>query len=87
MVEVITSALELGVDLLIMDDVRARAAAEMSGLSPRGTLWLLVKAVKEKLLSFDGFLATLEAITRHGFYLREELYLKAIKEARKFSGS
>jgi len=82
-VEVITLALELGVDLIIMDDARARAAAEMSGLSPRGTLWLLLKAVKENLLSFDGFLATLEAITRHGFYLREELYLRVIREARK----
>jgi predicted nucleic acid-binding protein len=85
--EVISLALELGIDLLIMDDARARAAAEMAGLRPRGTLWLLLQAVKRNLLSFDGFLASLEAITHHGFYLREEQYLRVIREARRFSGS
>jgi len=84
-IEVISLALEVGVDLLIMDDARARAVAEMAGLSPRGTLWLLLKAVKENVLSFDSFLATLEAITRHGFYLGEELYLRVIREARRLS--
>ena len=86
-VEVISLALESGIDLLIMDDARARAAAEMAGLRPRGTLWLLLEAVKENLLSFDGFLATLEAITNHGFYLREDLYLRVIREARRLSGA
>jgi predicted nucleic acid-binding protein len=85
-VEVITLALELGVDLIIMDDARARAAAEIAGLKPRGTLWLLLEATKKKLLGFDDFLATLEALTHHGFYLREDLYLKVIREARKISG-
>ena len=84
-VEVISLALESGIGLLIMDDARARAVAEMAGLSPRGTLWLLLKAVKENLLSFDSFLTTLEAITRHGFYLGEELYLRVIREARRLS--
>lgn len=82
-VEVISLALETGIDLLIMDDARARAAAEMAGLSPRGTLWLLLEAVKQNLLSFDEFLGTLQTITRNGFYLREDLYLRAIKEARR----
>ena len=86
-VEVISLALESGIDLLIMDDARARAAAEIAGLRPRGTLWLLLEGTKKNLLSFDDFLATLEAITQHGFYLREELYLRVIREARRFTGS
>ena len=86
-VEVISLALESGIDLLIMDDARARAVAEMAGLKPRGTLWLLLEGIKGNLLGFDGFLASLEAITHHGFYLREDLYLKVIREARRLTGS
>jgi hypothetical protein len=37
------------------------------------------------LLTFDGFLATLETMAHHGFYLREDLYLRAIREARRLS--
>jgi predicted nucleic acid-binding protein len=70
-----------------MDDSRARAAAEIAGLKPRGTLWLLLEAIKKNALSFDDFLATIEAITNQGFYLREDLYLRVIREARRLTGS
>jgi predicted nucleic acid-binding protein len=86
-VEVISLALEARIDLLIMDDAKARAAAELAGLKPRGTLWLLLEAIKRKRLSFDEFLATLEAITNQGFYLREDLYVRVIREARRLTGS
>jgi predicted nucleic acid-binding protein len=84
-VEVISLAVESGIETLLIDDARGRATAEMAGLKPRGTLWLILRAVKENLLSFDGFLATLEAMARHGFYLREDLFLRAIREARRLS--
>ena len=80
-------ALEAGINLLIMDDSRARAAAEIAGLKPRGTLWLLLEAIKKNALSFDDFFATIEAITNQGFYLREDLYLRVIREARRLTGS
>jgi len=83
--EVFSQALESGIHLLMMDDARARAVGEMAGLRPRGTMWLLLEAVKENLLNFDGFLATLDTITHHGFYVREELYLRVIREARRLS--
>lgn len=86
-VEVISLALEAKIDLLIMDDAKARAAAELAGLRPRGTLWLLLEAIKRNRLSFDEFLATLEAITNQGFYLREDLYVRVIREARRLTGS
>jgi predicted nucleic acid-binding protein len=85
-VEAISLALESGIETLLMDDARGRAAAEMAGLKPRGTLWLILRAVRTNQLSFDGFLATLEALAHHGFYLREDLYLRAIREARRLSG-
>ncbi len=84
-VEAISLAVESGIETLLMDDSRGRAAAEIAGLKPRGTLWLMLRAVKENLLPFDGFLVTLEAMAHHGFYLREDLYLRAIREARRLS--
>ena len=64
----------------------ARAASEMAGLRSIGALWLILKAVKNQLLNFDQFLSTLEDIIHSGFYLKEEVYLKAIRRARELSG-
>jgi predicted nucleic acid-binding protein len=86
-VEVISLALEAGIDLLIMDDAKARAAAEVAGLKARGTLWLLLEAIKRNRLSFDDLLAALEAITDQGFYLREGVYVRVIREARRLTES
>ncbi len=83
--EVISLALEAGIKTVLMDDAKARTAAELAGLNPRGTVWVMLKALENDLLSFDGFLQALEDITNSGFYLREDIYLRVIREARKIS--
>ena len=85
--EVISLALETGIKTVLMDDVKARTAAELAGLSPKGTIWLLLKAVKRKILDFDQFLVALEAIVRSGFYIKEDVFLKAVVTARNFSST
>ena len=85
-VEVISLAREKGIETVLMDDAKARAASEMAGLNPIGILWLMLKAVKNRLLNFDQFLSTLEDIVQSGFYLKEEVYLKAVRKARELSG-
>jgi predicted nucleic acid-binding protein len=85
-VDVISLAREKGIETVLMDDAKARAASEMAGLKPIGTLWLMLKAVKDHLLNFDQFLSSLEDIIRSGFYLKEEVYLKAVRKARELSG-
>jgi predicted nucleic acid-binding protein len=84
-VEVISLAKEKGIEAVLMDDVKARAASEMAGLRPIGTLWLMLKAVNSHMLDFDEFLSVLEDIIQSGFYLKEEVYLKAVRKARKLS--
>ena len=84
--EVISLAKEKGIEEVLIDDAKARAASEMAGLKPIGTLWLILKAVKDHLLTFDQFLSTLEDIVQSGFYLREEVYLKVVRKARELSG-
>jgi len=83
--EVISLAMGKGIETVLMDDAKARAASEMAGLRPIGTLWLILKAVKNHLLNFDQFLSTLEDILQSGFYLKEEVYLKAVRKARELS--
>lgn len=85
-VEVISLAREKGIETVLMDDTKARAASEMAGLRPIGTLWLILKAVKNHLLNFDQFLSAFEDILQSGFYLKEEIYLKAVRKARELSG-
>jgi len=80
--EVISLAKEKGIEEVLIDDAKARAASEMAGLKPIGTLWLILKAVKDHLLTFDHFLSTLEDIVQAGFYLKEEVYLKVVRQAR-----
>ncbi len=83
--EVISLAREMDVRIVLMDDSKARTAAELAGLTPKGTLWLLLKAVKRKTLNFDQFLATLEDIVRSGFYIKEDVFLKAVHTAKNLS--
>lgn len=83
--EVISLALEEGIKTILMDDVKARTAAEMAGLIPKGTIWLMLKGVKEKALDFDQFLMALEGMARSGFYLKEDVFLKAVLTARNLS--
>jgi len=85
--EVISLALETGIKTVLMDDVKSRTAAEIAGLSPEGTIWLLLKAVKRKILEFDQFLVALEAIVRSGFYIKEDVFLKAVHTAKNLSST
>ena len=84
--EVISLAKEKGIKVVLIDDAKARAASELAGLRPIGTLWLILKAVKNHLLNFDQFLSTIEDIVQSGFYLKEEVYLKVVRKARDLSG-
>ncbi len=84
--EVISLAKEKGIETVLMDDAKARAASEIAGLRPIGTLWLILKAVKDSIINFDEFLSVLEDIVRSGFHLKEEVYLRVVSEARKLSG-
>ena len=83
--EVISLAREKGIKRVLIDDAKARVASEMAGLEPVGTMWLILKAVKNHLINFDQFLSILEHIVQSGFYLKEEVYLKVVRRARELS--
>ena len=57
----------------------------MLELIPRGTLFVLLEALKLNKIDFDEFLKVLDNLLIEGFRLREEVYLKVIKEAKRSS--
>ena len=84
-IEVIALAKEKGINTVLIDDIKARSAAEIAGLTPVGTLWVILQAVKTKIKDFDECLSTLEDIIDSGYYLRDEIYIKVIRAARNLS--
>ena len=77
-------AKKLGLEVLL-DEVSARSAARLLDLKPRGTVFVLLKALEKKLLKLDEFLETLDELIVQGFRLKEEVYVEAVKEARKIA--
>ena len=83
--EVISLAVQEGIKKVLIDDTKARSVADLVGLHPVGTLWVILQAVKNRMMDFDEFLSTLESITHSGFYLKEEVYIKVIRMARQLT--
>jgi len=47
--------------------------------------WIILQAVKNKIIGFDECLSTIEDIVDSGFYLKDEVYIKVIRKAGKLS--
>ena len=84
-IEVISLAKEKGIKTVLMDDAKGRSVAELAGLKPVGTLWIILQAVKNRIIDFNEFLSTLEDIIHSGFYLKDEVYIKIIRTAKSIS--
>ena len=67
----ITLAKKLGIKEVLIDEASARTAAMMLELIPRGTLFVLLKALKLNKIDFDEFLKVLDNLLKEGFRLRE----------------
>lgn len=80
-----TEAISLALKLkspILLDQTHARIAAKAVGLKPHGTLFVLLKAIKKNIITFDEFINSLEQLIQTGFRLEQEVYLQAIKKAR-----
>jgi hypothetical protein len=47
----------------------------------------LLKALERKILDLDGFLEVLHQLIGHGFRLKEEVYVEAVRTARRTASS
>jgi len=82
-IAVLSLAKKLEVKGVLVDEKPARFAAKLLNLKPRGTVFVLLKALKEGLIDLDEFIDTLSEMIRQGFRLKEEIVIEAIKEANR----
>ncbi|NAS89571.1 DUF3368 domain-containing protein [ANME-1 cluster archaeon AG-394-G21] len=77
--EAIILAVELSSDDILVDQTHARFAATIFGLKPKGTIYVLLRALKEDLFDYDDYLKILEDLVRSGFRMSDEVYLEAVR--------
>lgn len=82
-VAVLSLAKNLGLREVLIDEASARTAARLLGLTPRGTIFVLLKTLEREEMDFDAFLEVLNELIRHGFRLKEEVYIEVVRRARE----
>ena len=82
---VIAIAKEKKIKEVIIDEIAARTAAKILGLTPKGTIYVLLKALAIKEITLEEFIDLLAKLLEEGFRLKEEIYLEAIKKAKEIS--
>ena len=74
-----------GLREVLVDEISARTAARLMGLIPRGTIYVLLKALEIREVNLSEFLDALSDLVKHGFRLKEEVYLEDVREARNIA--
>jgi predicted nucleic acid-binding protein len=78
-------AKNLGIKEVLIDEPSAREAARLLDLTPRGTLFIILKALQKTQINFEDFLDILNQMLNQGFRLKEEVYIEAVKEAKRIT--
>lgn len=81
----ISLAKNKGVGEVLVDEVSARTVARLLDLKPRGTIFVLLKALEGEEIDLDEFLEILDELVKQGFRLKEEVCLEALRRARKIA--
>jgi predicted nucleic acid-binding protein len=84
-IAVLSLAKKLKLYVVLLDEVSGRSAARLMGLTPRGTVFVLLKALEKKAIDLDEFLEILSQLISEGFRLKEEVYVEAVKEAKRIA--
>ncbi len=82
---VIAIAKERKIKEVIIDEIAARTAAKILGLTPKGTIYVLLKALAIKEITLEEFIDLLAKLLEEGFRLKEEIYLEAIIKAKEIA--
>jgi predicted nucleic acid-binding protein len=80
--QAISLAKSLGVSVLL-DQTHAKIAAKALGLRPRGTIFVLLAALRKKFLTYEDYQDSLEDLVKAGFRMSDGVYLKAVKLGRR----
>jgi predicted nucleic acid-binding protein len=80
--QAISLAKSLGIPVLL-DQTHARNAAKALGLKPRGTIFVLLAALRKKLFTSEDYQDSLEDLVKAGFRMSDEVYLEAVRLGRR----
>lgn len=78
--ETLSLARQEKTEIVLVDDGAARRLAKALGLTPHGTVYVILCALKRKHLSEDEAKAALAQLIEAGFRLSPEIYSKALAE-------
>lgn len=79
----INLAKKLKADLILIDDASARTIAESLGFNVKGTLYILLKAYKKKIIYKDELKELINQLVFSGFRISQELYIEILEELEK----
>jgi predicted nucleic acid-binding protein len=68
---------------VLLDQTHARNAAKAFGLKHRGTIFVLLAALRKKLLTSENYQDSLEDLVKTGFRMSDEVYLEAVRLGRR----
>jgi uncharacterized protein len=78
----ISLAKEMNAEMVLIDDKAGRTAAKLVGIEVHGTLFVLLKALKNNCIDFKEFLALLALLSEEGFRVDERVYMTVIQKAQ-----
>lgn len=68
---------------VLLDQTHARIAAKALGLKPSGTIFVLLAALRKKLLTYEEYQDSLEKLVKAGFRMNDEVYLAAVRMGKE----
>ncbi len=80
---VIALARKHGTSLLLIDDASARTIAESFGFKVKGTLFVLLRAYKKKIIGKEEVKHLVGQLIREGFRISQELYVQVLEEIER----
>lgn len=82
-IAVLSLAKRKGIKEVLIDEAPARTAAILMELTPRGTIYILLKALELKVIDLNEFLEAIDNLVKQGFRLKEEVLIEVIRKVRE----
>lgn len=77
---VLNIAVEKEISDVLLDDRRARALAKLHGLTPRGTIWVILNALKNGMIDKKETKSLIYNLPSKGFRIDEVLFMEILKK-------
>ena len=78
----ISLAIDKKIELILLDEKKARRVAKFYELNPRGTIGVLSEALKKNKITKKEFVELIQKLIKEGYRISEELIMELLKEMR-----